>query len=259
MKSLGKSLLLAILGSMVAASGAHADFRLRVEDLTFGTPIGVVVTDNGPGDFNPNTGLISFVGNTLFSFVDLTAFSKPLVGGATDLAQLFLDVQLIQAANPDIIRITLEDTDYTGGPNGPLFLNATLAGFLGGPGSATFQSWVNPANLVPALGPDSSPGVLPPIGGTPAGSVAACSPTVSLTNPPDFLLSKTCSATFSKGGPYSLFAQATLNLTQAELAGFSDRQEVQASPQAAPEPSSLLLTIAGLVALVLCPLVRRRS
>ncbi len=258
MKSLGKTLFLAILSSMVAASGAHADFRLRVEDLTFGTPIGVVVTDNGPGDFNPNTGLISFFGNTLFSFIQLTAFSKPLVGGTTDLAQLFLDVQSIQAANPDIIRITLEDTDYTGGPNGPLFLNATSAGFFG-PGSVTFQSWVNPANLVPALGPDSSLGLLPAIGGTPAGSVAACNPTVSLTNPPDFLLSKTCSANFSKGGPYSLFAQATLNLTQAELAFFSDRQQVQAFRQAVPEPSSLLLTVAGLVALVLRPLVRRCS
>jgi hypothetical protein len=259
MNSLGKSLLLAILGSMVAVSGAHADFRLRVEDLSLpGVFLGQVVTDNGPGDSSPITGFISFFGSTGISSIRLTAFSKPIVGGTTDLAQLFLDVQLIQAANPDSIRITLEDTNYTGGPNGALFLNANLQGFLG-PGSATFQSWVNPANLVPALGPDSSLGLLPAIGGTPAGSVAACSPAVSLTTPPDFLLSKTCSASFSKGGPYSLFAQATLNLTQSELAIFSDRQQVQASPHATPEPSSLLLTVAGLVALVLRPFIRRCS
>jgi hypothetical protein len=257
MNSLGKSLLLAILGSMVAASGVHADFRLRVEDLTV-PGFGSVVTDNGPGDSLPITGFISFIGDTVFSTVRITALSKPIVGGTTDLAQLFLDVQLIQAANPDSIRITLEDTNYTGGPDGPLFLNANLQGFFG-PGSATVQSWVNPANLVPALGPDSLVGLLPAIGGTPAGSVAACSPTVSLTNPPDFLLSKTCSANFSKGGPYSLFAQATVNLTQSELAAFSDRQQVQASPQAAPEPSSLLLIVAGLVALVLRPFIRRCS
>src|SRR5262245_28650904 len=174
----GRLLSAVLTISLLCTSAAYADlFRLRVEDISTGIGIGVVVTDGEDGDINPLTGVITYSGaiNNDFLVNVTTGVSKPVIGGVNNYAELDLNSVNVQVGRAGTLRITLEDTGYTSGPDGELSAVGAVGGTLiAAPGStATFQSWVNPSDLVPWLGLDaSSPKGLSSIGDIPVGSVA---------------------------------------------------------------------------------------
>ena len=255
----GRFLLAVLTACVFCTSAAYADsFRLRVENLRTGK--GVVITDGAAGDIYPFSasvtppGVIVYAGTIDgFIFNVTTGISKPLIGGVNNYAELDLNSINVKGNGPGTLRITLEDSGYTSGPDGALsavgLVGGTLSAALGS--TATFQSWVNPDNLVPNLGPDASPlSALSSLGATPAGSVALWSGDGVTFGLGAF--SSTASEGFIHSGPYALFTQATINFTGAGVVSFdSDLSTV-------PEPTSLLLLGSGLAALA-CGAIGRKS
>jgi hypothetical protein len=221
--------ILALGALIVDATSADAQFRLRVEDLGIAT--GVVVTDNATGDSNPTVGVITFVGAVgNFTINVTTGVSKPVIGGSgMSISELDLNSVNVAAAT-GVLQLVLQDTGY-GGPDGTLDLDVGIGGVFTAPGGPIFQSWVNPANAVPALGPDqSSPGLLPALGGVPVMSVSACAPAFA---PGTGAFSTSCSTTFTKSGPYSLFTIVLASFTGAGSLSFDELLTVPTLPNGA--------------------------
>lgn len=232
-------ILLALVGIGIlgVATPAEAAFRLRLDNIGAGT--GTVLTDTD-GD-----GLLIFAGGLGAGFVVnvTTGSSKPLIGGVNNIFEMDLNSVNINVNGPGSLRITLEDDNYVGS-NGLLQLLGTVGGTLtAGAGSTiTVQSYVNPGNLVPALGPDQGVGAIGAIGAIPAGSVAAFS-TVNNANvfgPGAF--SATGSQVFTKSGPLSLIAQVTVNFTGGGTVSFDENQQILPTPA----PAGLVLALTGL-------------
>lgn len=236
------TLLLALVaaGATAIQPAEAVPMRLRVEDLGLG--VGVVITDNGAGDSSPSAGSITYVGSlgaSPFTINVTVGTSKPVLGGTTSSELDLTDVS-VSTGGPATLRITLEDGDYD-------FPADRVAGNVGGVltapvgSTAAFNAWVNPSNLVPLLGADTSPAaLLPPIGAIPAGSVAAFGPGF-VFGPGAF--AGTASATFPADADYSMFSQMTLSLTGAGSVSFD------LDAQAAPEPATLALLGLGLAGL----------
>lgn len=217
---------------------SQAQFRLRVEDV--GAGIGTVITDEGAGDSATGIpGLITFIGGVggNFTINITTGTSKPVVSNVLDLTSVN-----IATTGAGTLRLTLEDTGYTFGADGPTFVSGSIGGVLTAPAgsSITAQGWVNPGNLVPTLGADQAVGAIGAIPDLPpAGSAAAFSPVAS-TGPGAFFFND--SAAFTKAGPYSLFSSVTLTLTGPGSVSL----DLQVA--AVPEPGSVSLVLGGLVA-----------
>src|SRR5215470_807584 len=235
LRMLALSATVVVSFSAVAVAGP---FRLRIEDL--GSGQGAVITDNGAGDSNSTLGVITFSGSLPGGFIVnvTTGLSKPVLGAAG--AEMDLNSVNVQTIGAGTLRITLEDTSFTDGIGQVSFLGG-VGGTLNAPAgsSATFNTWVNPSNLVPTLGPDTNPaGALPLIGGIPAGSIAAFGGGVSF-GPGAY--SATAGVPFIVSGPFAMFSQATISFTGQGSVSFDlDSHD-------APEPSSMILLGTGLL------------
>ena len=145
---LSRSFQTLVLAGMVLiglSANTYADsFRLRIENTGLGQ--GAVITDNGPGDSNPLTGVITFSGSLPGGCAVnvTTGLSKPMIGGTTNIAEIDLNSVNVQTTGAGTLRITLEDTDFINGANGTLSFIGGVGGTLSGPAgsSATFNTWL---------------------------------------------------------------------------------------------------------------------
>ena len=225
--------------------------RVRLEDVG-GAGAGVVVTDNAAGDVNPLSGALVVSTSLPGALINVTiGVSKPVIAGQLDLNSVN-----VVTAGAAVVRITLEDTDYTFGPDGSMSLTAALGGSLSAPAGSTIatQAYVNPDDLVPALGPDITPtGPLAAIGGIPLGSLSVFGGIAAVFGPGIFATSEDIA--FTKAGPYSLFQQVTISFTGPGIVSFALEST---AAQAVPEPASAALLASGLVALAFSRRLRAR-
>jgi hypothetical protein len=239
-----------VLSSLPPFVSSGEALRVRLEDVGAGQ--GVVVSDNGPGDVNLLVGALTVVGSLPGATVNVTTgISKPVVAG-----QLSLNSVHVVTAGAAALRITLEDTGFTFGPDGSMSLDATLGGVLTAPAGSTIaaQAYVNTDDLVPALGPDITPtGPLAAIGAIPPGSVSVFGGIAAVLGPGAFATA--ADITFEKAGPYSLFQQVTLAFAGPGTVSFD---LTSTAAQAVPEPASAALIASGLVALALSRRLRAR-
>jgi hypothetical protein len=236
----------AMLLSLVVAAPASAALVLRIEDV--GTGTGAVIFDNGPGDIQAGLGVLTFSGAVGgFAINVTTGISKPMIGSSI-AGELDLNSVNVSVSGAGTLKLTLYDTDFSATSSQiQQLVGGTLTAGVGS--SITFQTWANLNNLVPAVGAATFPvGPLGPLGGTPAGSVAACGP---LTFGPG-AFSATCWSPFIGDGQYSIFSQATAVFTGAGTVSFDLNSQATI-----PEPGSMLLLGSGLLGLA--ALARRRS
>jgi len=239
--------IIAILA--LSGSAAYADtLPLRVL-LQTGGSTGVIITDGGTGDINPVTGAVTFSGSLGSGFLVnvTTGTSKPIIGGNTNYAELDLNSVNVEVSGPGQLLIVLQDKNYNLGPNGSLSLDAAVGGTLSGAAgsSVSFQTWVNPNDLVPNIGPDVYPAGALSGFTVPAGSEQAWagSGVTFTTNGGLVPFSSSDSTGFTKTGDYSIFSTALINFTGAGSVSFN------LTSQVTPEPTSLLLLGSGLAAL----------
>jgi len=252
------------LFTAVWLSDASADFVVRLDYYGGGTNSGIVVTDNSPGDVDSTTGELVIAPIVLGSVTtNVNATSTPGVGGV--LGELDFHNMTIEASSAGVLIATFEATSV--GAQAPaMTLMTAVTGTLTAPAGSTLtvNSWVNPANMVPALGPNVFPAgqlMVPVTNLPPAGSITAVGGTgVTFTavdgSPQTF--AQTFSTSFSDAPvpPFALFGTARIMFTGPGTVSFTDHQAV-----AAPAPGTIVLLGAGLAGLAAArrKLRRRRS
>jgi len=271
-------ILLVLLALALPVNALASDFRLRVEDLSVPdapTGYGVVLTDDEVGDIMAGTpGWIQVILNPLNSNVtwNLTmGLSKPLYPndgtsylGAPAIGELFLQSFNITSTGAAKIRVTLEDTGYTGlGPSASHVLTSSVFGNFcvpdpNGPAnpctapvSVQTSSWASSSNYAPDLGLDqSTPGTLSAIGDNTGTAVAPM--TFTSTGDPSQEFSDSKYTSFEDSGPsYSMFTQLIVTFSGAGSVDFYQDLTMDANQQLVPEPGTLMLIglgIAGAVA-----------
>lgn len=241
--------------ALLATSTAEASFRLRVEDLSNpGSEVGAIITDDLGADESTTTGYIKFTQTVgAFSITLTAAQSKPILPlGGSVYSHLKLTNMTVATSGAGSIRVTVEDTDYTAGPDTELGLNVLVGGTLVGLGSSvTVQSWVDPTNDVPDLGSDQAVGDISgtPVGAIPGTAIPGLTPTYTSGPGP---LSAFGSVPFTKSGAYSLFGQVTVVFGSGGGTFSLDEDQV-----VVPEPATCVIW-SLLAAMGVCFYFRRR-
>lgn len=246
-----------MVATLLPTSASASEFRIRIEDLSVtGAPngYGVVIKDNGDGDFDGNqAGSITIVQGSIYGTDTLSpnvstnlnlAYSEPtyLPPAPGVLALLELTAVEVTVTGATTVRLTLEDTDYASVAGqvlqiqNSIFLNSVL------PAGATIttNSWA--ALAPPDLGAlQSTPGGLSPLANLTAGAF-------STSALPDSY------ALFTTTGPtYSLFTQLVIVFTAAGTVSFDQNTTVTLTDKLpvdnTPEPGSLMLIATALVGL----------
>jgi hypothetical protein len=131
-------------------------FQLRLEQPGF-APLNI--SDNGPGDVNPQAGAITFIGAYgTFPVNVITGISSP---GSSGEQHLILNALNLAGPQGGALRILLaaDDILLPGDGGQPLLLRSAYGGTLFGEGAAVgHQSWADPGNQNEAAG--HSPGPL---------------------------------------------------------------------------------------------------
>jgi hypothetical protein len=237
---------------------AHADpvLRLRLERLGMGAG-GIVVTDDAMGDLDSSPGIVQ-VSDLLngFGVNFVTGFSSPPFPlGPGAVGAIHLDpIHIKTSPGAGTLLVTLVGTGYTTVSN-LLTLLGSVGGLLTAPAGSTVtvQSWVNPNNLVPDLGPDqASFAALAAIGALPAGSIPVFGSS-GATFGPGVIAGQAFVPFVQTGTQFSLFAQATITFTGPGVTTFDEEQQV-----IVPEPTSFVLGALGAVGLASAAWLRRR-
>lgn len=237
---------------LTPASASASDFRLRVEQIgADGSSTGVVITDDGAGDMSGGTlGVISLIltdwNNVGMSFT--IGQTKPVVlSDPSVLAEMLLTSVTMNVSGPTTLRLTLEDTGYTGGPGALNLDTKVYNGSFSAPAGSTMttRAWVDAtSNSVPVLGADQSvSGPLNPIGSNPGISTAP------LTFTTETFTGEASAAFDATVNPYSMFTQIDINFTGVGSLSFDQDSTVTLDSQAlgTPEPASLMLITTGIV------------
>ena len=225
---------------VVAAAPASAGPLLIRMDAGAGGAVEVV--DQGAGDMNPLLGGVTYIGSTGGFVLNVTTgVSAPLIGGpdSAEIASASLSVSSRQGGT---LSIWISDDDFSlaGVPLGaPVTAVASVGGVIMAPlgTTATFESWIGPANQNALPG-----GVIPP-GAVPVLTSAATATSTGTLAP--FAFSD--STTFDYNGSFSQFSRAILNFTGGGVVSFGGGSQAQF---AAPEPTSMLLFGTGLAGLI---------
>src|SRR5438132_10375695 len=99
---------LAVLAVFLMAQEAQAQFQLRFEQAGFASK---TVTDNGPEDSEPTTGIIFYSGAYgTFNIVVNTGRSKPDIGNGSTHAEMDLNSSDFSSTTGGVLQITLADT-----------------------------------------------------------------------------------------------------------------------------------------------------
>ena len=121
------TVIVAAIAILCTAGGARADFELQLSDGTTTTTI----VDNGTGDGNSTTGLITFSGSVGGFSVNLTAgASKPVIGLPNDAEMDLNDLTITAGSTGGTLTIALADTGFSS-PTGSSPLE-TLSTAFGG-------------------------------------------------------------------------------------------------------------------------------
>lgn len=241
-RNLAIAALFAGIAMLGTSSTANADFRMRIQDITSGpTGVGAVLTDS------PQDGTIVFNGAVgAFNVNVTTGLSQPPLG-LNPAALAAIDLNTVNVSSTGTGTRTLKIwLEYDGpgiiAPAGTIFATGNGGGTLqaGAGSSVTFQSWINTANLVPGLGPDTNPpaALLATTGDPPAGSTGV---TNLVFNTTPFSGGSTTS--FTDTGSYSLFMEITMVFTAGAASASGDFHLFTSN---VPEPATIIAALTGL-------------
>lgn len=208
-----KLLLSAILGLTLVGLAAPRQATALSLSLSDGTTT-VVVVDNGLGDTDLTSGIISWSGSVgIFSTTLAAGVTKPASGTATD-PEMSLTSFLLTSSGGGIFTVELSDTDYSLSAAG----SATVVQQGFGSGTRTFSAWYDSGNMLFAK--TTLLGTVGPLSGNVSGSVTSvipASPLLSLTTQTKIVHS--ASGQTSLGGSVTVPEPLSLLLLGSGLAG----------------------------------------
>lgn len=250
----------ALFGVVVCGAttpAARAEFRLTLRDLSTGQ--GVVITDNGAGDFasgSNGVGVICFAGSVGSFMINITTGlsypPNPIPGAPSAYSAIDLNSVNVNVSGPGQLLIALENDGFQGGPLGPMSLQSMFGGTLLAQSGTTvaFQSWADPNNGVPNFGPDQpTSGAVGAVGSPPASSVAVFPGGGAVVGNGAF--SGNASTSFVNTGTYSLFSSVLISFAGSGFVGFSQTTltPILTPTLTTPAPAGAVLAVSAVFVL----------
>ncbi|SRR6266480_4511988 len=219
--------------SLTLTTGAHALLVLRFSD---GIGAATTVNDNGPGDFNPTTGIIlaAPADGVFFSLVQIATSSSP--------TPLLNFTSFNNASGTGTLTIELTDTNFA--------LGATAATLI--------STFTLPGSIFPSTATSVTATQCADLANTPF----ACTPAATVNHGPfgpttgsDITSVKTVS--YTSTDPFAITERVVLGFTAPGASDFNFSSRVnQNLTLAVPQPSALLLLGLGLTGLWAIPVLR---